>query len=211
MYLQNMTYTTSLPIIYPSSPLVQHSSHRAQLLAKNLVPGMRLPDFQVLNQSDAVPCQIHKVLRSDGRFRIVVFPGDISSPKQATQMQELGDRLSSHGSFIYRYTPSSAAIDSRIEIITVHGAQRAAVELQDLPDIFHPWSDAFGWDYWKVYADDVDVHGIHGNAYQACGISTHVGCLVVVRPDGYVGMVAGLGDLGLVDRFFGGFMVEATG
>ncbi|CAD6565738.1 MAG: hypothetical protein ASARMPREDX12_006748 [Alectoria sarmentosa] len=208
MYMRNMTYTTSLLIKYPPSTLVVDSTSSTALQkADGLIPGMRLPDFQVLNQADAVPSQIHKILKSDGRFRVLVFAGDITLASQAARLQELAAGLSSAHSFVHAYRSASAGIDSRIEIITIHASARSEVELQELPAILHPWNENLGWDYWKVYADDRDIHGNHGKAYQECGIDKNQGSLVVIRPDGYVGTIAELTDLDMVNRYFAGFMV----
>lgn len=200
MYMQNMAYTTSLLIKYPPSELVIDPTSSATLQKANrLTPGMRLPDFQILNQADGVPSRIHKVLKSDGRFRVLIFPGDITVALQAARLQELAAGFSSAQSFVHAY--------GRIEIVTIHAAARSGVELQELPAVLHPWSEELGWDYWKVYADDRDIHGDHGEAYQKCGIDRNEGCLVVIRPDGYVGMIAELTDLDTVNRYFAGFMV----
>lgn len=208
MYLRNMTYTTSLLIQYPPSTLVVGSTGpTTPPKAGGLTPGMRLPDFHVLNQADAVPSQIHKLLKSDGRFRVLVFAGDIALEPQAARLKELAAGLSSPQSFVNTYRPASAGIDSSIEIITIHASTRSGVELQELPAVLHPWSEKLGWDYWKVYADDRDVRGDHGDAYRKCGIDENRGSLVVVRPDGYVGMIAELTDLDAVNGYFAGFMV----
>lgn len=207
MYMRNMTYTTSILIRYPPSQLVAEAPPQTRELAANVVPGMRLPDFQVVNQSDAVPSTIHKILFFDGRFRLLVFAGDISSATHAKRYEDLGRLLSSSdSSFLQRFTPCGDPVDSRIEVITVHAAKRECVELQDLPVVFHPWSEDEGWDYWKVFADDKDIHGVHGEGYKKCGVRSDEGCLVVVRPDGYVGLVAGLLDVETVATYFHGLM-----
>jgi phenol 2-monooxygenase (NADPH) len=54
----------------------------------------------------------------------------------------------------------------------------------------------------RVFIDDVDITGEQaGNAYRNFGISDE-GALVVVRPDGYVGLVAGLSDADSVLSYF---------
>ena len=44
--------------------------------------GMRIPSFQALNQSDARPWQFAHFLISDGRFRIILFAGNIENQDQ---------------------------------------------------------------------------------------------------------------------------------
>ena len=212
VYLRNMVYTTGILIRYPSSELVSTSSGSFKALKAGtwqdgLTPGMRLPDFQILNQSDAVPTRIHKVMKADGRFRVLVFTGDLTQEAQIARIHTLAEDLASKKSFVNLYKPASAEIDSRIEIITIHASPRTKVELLELPEVLHPWNKQLGWDYWKVYADDKDIQGEHGEAYQKCAIDKSRGNLVVVRPDGYVGMVAELSDLDSVNIYFSGFMV----
>ena len=212
MYMRNMVYTTGILIHYPPSELVLGTTGpskgpKAVQFEEGLTPGMRLPDFQMLNQSDAVPISIHKVMIADGRFRVLVFAGDLRQESQLARINALAAGLASKKSFVNVYKPASANIDSRIEIITLHASPRTQVELQELPEVLHPWREELGWDYWKVYADDQDIHGEHGEAYQKCAIDESKGSLVVVRPDGYVGMVAELSDLDSVNKYFSGFMV----
>ncbi len=201
---KNMVFTTGLLIHYPASPIVK-DKESTTCLAKNLIPGMRVPDFQVVNQSDGIPIKLKKILRADGRFRLIVFAGDISSPTQFARLQKFGDSLDTKTSFLHKYTPPDASIDSRIEVITIHSAKRVEVELLDLPDIFHPWSDQYGWDYWKVYADDFDVLGAQSDAYITCGVEVG-GFLAVVRPDGYVGLLCEWEELGPVEAYFTGIL-----
>lgn len=88
-----------------------------QGLAPNIQLGMRMPSFQVLNQADARPWQFQEFLKSDGRFRIVVFAGDLRLKTQFGRVQKLAEHLASENSCIRRYTPAGAPVDSTIEIM----------------------------------------------------------------------------------------------
>ncbi|KAI0475650.1 FAD binding domain-containing protein [Xylariaceae sp. FL0804] len=48
-------------------------------LATNCRPGTRFPSHQVLAQADGRPWELHHKMPSDGRFRLVVFPGRIAT------------------------------------------------------------------------------------------------------------------------------------
>ncbi|OBT54088.1 hypothetical protein VE04_06258 [Pseudogymnoascus sp. 24MN13] len=133
-----------------------------QQLATNVKLGMRMPSFKVLNQSDARPWHFQEILRSTGQWRLVVFAGDVSDKGQMSRVQKLGETLAANDSFISRFTPASKPINSVIEILTIHSAPRASTELHDFHDIFHPYSKRDGWDYWKIYADDISYHEGHG-------------------------------------------------
>ncbi|KAI9860964.1 MAG: hypothetical protein M1830_006208, partial [Pleopsidium flavum] len=140
-----------------------------QELAKDIKMGMRFPSFQVLNQSDARPWQFQKFLTSDGRFRIILFAGNILDSAQLQRVQQFGETLAAPNSFLHRFTPPSKRIDSVIEVLTLHSAPRIKVELLDLHEIFHPFDEKTGWDYNKVFVDDISYHEGHGEAYKNYG------------------------------------------
>ena len=178
-----------------------------QELAGNIKLGMRFPSFQVLNQSDARPWQFGQFLKSDGRFRIIVFAGNLKNEKQWDRLQSFGESIAEPDSVVHRFTPSAQPVDAVIEILVIHSAPRQEVELLDLHGIFHPFDWKSGWDYGKVFVDDVSYHEGHGEAYRHYGVDKESGCLVIVRPDQYVGWIGGLEDLGDIDRYFSKVLV----
>jgi phenol 2-monooxygenase len=203
-YLQAMKFTTGIGIQYPPSIIVKSqfpASHRYEF-AKNLAPGMRIPDFQMVNQSDGVPISAHHRLTSDGRFRILVFPGDISRERQFSRLENFGQWLAGSGLGAEVSKAHGRINDSGLETITIHCAKRSQLELMDLHEVFHPWTEKDGWDYWKVYADDESYHDGHGHLYERCGIDIENGCVVGLRPDGYVSLICELDDVNTIDAFF---------
>lgn len=167
---------------------------------------MRIPSHKVLNQADARPWHLQELLKSDGRWRIILFPGDLSISENLTRLTALCKKLEQNDSFLRRFTPPDHSVDSVIEILTVHAAPRKSVELLDLPEILHPYSDSAGHDYWKVFVDDQSYHEGHGNAYESYGICPKRGASVIVRPDQYVSWVGESDDCESMDRFFSAFM-----
>jgi phenol 2-monooxygenase len=178
-----------------------------QELASNIKIGMRMPSFKVLNQSDARPWHFQERLKSDGRWRVVVFAGDVSDAKQMSRVQHLGASLASPKSFIPRFTPPVKPIDAVIEALVIHSAPRTSVDIFDFPEIFHPFDKRDGWDYMKIYVDDQSYHEGHGQAYRKYGVDPKEGCVVILRPDQYVGFVGSLEDVEALDHYFSGFMV----
>lgn len=58
----------------------------------------------------------------------------------------------------------------------------------------------------RVFVDDIDVKGVQGGkAYVSYGIPPE-GAVVIVRPDGYIGMIAPLDGVKDIDRYFAGFL-----
>ena len=63
----------------------------------------------------------------------------------------------------------------------------------------------------RVFVDDVNIAGTDGGkAYKSFGISAE-GAVVIVRPDGYVGMVAPLDGTEALHEYFSGFMKPGLG
>lgn len=176
-------------------------------LASHIKIGKRLPSYQVLNQSDARPWQFQQLLQSNGRWRLIVFAGDLSDVVQAARVQALGERIAHPESFIQRYTAPDKPIDSTIEVFMIHSAPRIDVELLKLHEIYHPFSEAEGWDYGKVFVDDMSYHEGHGYAYENYGVDAGSGCAVILRPDQYVAWLGDLDDVDEMDKYFAGFMI----
>ncbi|KAI1259702.1 FAD binding domain-containing protein [Xylariaceae sp. FL1019] len=195
--------------------------HSDQSLAINCRPGMRFPSFQVVAQSSAQPVQLHHKMPSDGRFRLIVFSGDISDSTRLKMINGLGDLLfhrvinrfpritlspgyNPHGATMKFKTDKDPSI---VDILLLHTTKRENVEiLRDLHEIYHPFDSKLGWDYDKVFADEESYSGVHGHAYEGCGVDKGKGALVVVRPDGYVGLIASLESAEIVEKWFEGVL-----
>ena len=179
-------------------------------LASKLNIGMRLPSYKVINHADARCVQLGELLQSDGRWRILNFAGDLTDACQYRRVQLLGEFLAASGSIIRRYTPLHEPVDSVIEVLTVHSGPRAAVHLLSLHDIFHPYDETTGWDYWKVFVDEPSLHEGFDDAYGKFGIDRRRGCLVVCRPDQHTGCVVDLEDFLALNQYFEKILVPAA-
>jgi phenol 2-monooxygenase len=175
-----------------------------QDLATNIQLGMRFPSFKVLNQSDARPWHLQERLKSDGHFRLILFAGNILSPDQKSRVDGFCDRLSGSG-FLKPH------LYTHIDVLTVHSAKRFDVELlRDFPDVLHPFTPHTGWDYDSVYVDDVSYHEGFGEAYKGYGVDSQTGCVVITRPDQYVGFIGTMDKEGCdgVESYFEGVFVS---
>ncbi|KAL8725897.1 MAG: hypothetical protein Q9166_007062 [cf. Caloplaca sp. 2 TL-2023] len=171
-------------------------------LASKIKLGARMPSYKVLNQVEARPVQLADMLPSDGKWRLLVFAGNIKNEVQYKRVSDLGQALTAPNSLLHRYTPSDSPLDSVIEVLTIHSSPRVETNLFDFHDIFHPYHEDLGWDYWKVFVDDIAAHEGCGDAYASYGIDHHDGCLVVCRPDQHVGYIGNLEDLQDIERYF---------
>ena len=179
-----------------------------EALAKNVRIGMRFPSYAVVNQSDSRPLHFGHFLKSDGRFRIVLFAGNLESAIQLQRVENFSCTIASQDSFIRRFTPLGRKIDSVIEILTIHSAKRNQVDLLSLPDILHPFDPKVGWDYEKVFADDFSYHEGHGEAYKNYGVDKERGCVFIIRPDQYVGWIGELENISEMDSYFSGILIN---
>ena len=185
----------------------QTKIHVKEKLASNIKLGMRFPSFQVLNQSDARPWPFAHFLRSDGRFRLILFAGDLENKRQRSRVEVFCNHLAQEDSFISRFTPKTHKIDSTIEILTIHSASRTGIELLSLPTILHPFDKKTGWDYDKVFVDDISYHEGYGDAYENYGVDKERGCVVVVRPDQYVGWLGDMEDVHKMNVYFSNILL----
>jgi phenol 2-monooxygenase len=65
--------------------------------------------------------------------------------------------------------------------------------------------------WFRVFVDDISIaFNAGGKAYSAYGIDRSAGAIVVVRPDGYVGLVAPIEDVGVLNTYFANFMIQRT-
>lgn len=181
-----------------------------QELAKNCPVGMRFPTFQVLNQSGGRPWQFQQWLKSDGRYRVVLFAGNVKDTIQQKRVRTWCEEAEKEGSWLKRHTPKDKAINSIIEILTIHSSARKETELlDDFPALLHPLRENdMGWDYEKVFVDDVSYHHGDGRAYEGYGVDKARGCVVAVRPDGYTGFIGELEDVDGLDSYFAACLLD---
>lgn len=187
----------------------QDKQHHPLIKPKNLFPlklGMRFPSHTVVNQADARPWPFQHWLKSTGQFRIVLFAGNMASSSQRQRIQSFCSFLESTTSVIRRITPENIKLNtsrSPVEILTLHSAGRRDVELlRDFPEVLRPLEDGRGYDYYKVFCDDESYHEGKGFAYEGYGVDEEKGCVVVVRPDQYVGWIGEVEDTEGLNGYF---------
>ncbi len=212
-FLQAMKFTTGLSIRYPKSPVVQLprgvDALGPSLLKADLVPGKRLLNFQVVYQADCTVTRIQTRLQATGAFRVLVFAGDIAEPQLFAKLQALGQFLGDRHSGLGQLTVPANRGDYvarqrvPVEVLVVHCAERDRVDLLELEEVYRPWSDDQGYDYWRVFADAESVLEGHGRAYERLElVDQRKGCCAIVRPDGYVGAVVDVEDFEGLKGYF---------
>ncbi|KAG8995663.1 hypothetical protein FRB94_008888 [Tulasnella sp. JGI-2019a] len=190
-------FTSGIGIHYQDSAIVDSTNQSA---AAHLTIGMRC--LPTINQraADCRPYNIQDLLPADTRFKLLLFPGELKNEKQMSKLRSLATELEQDTGFLKKYTPKNLAADSVFDIITICTDKKEVCNYTDVPATLRShWS--------KVFTDDVSIAGgLGGTTYETYGISPE-GAMVVVRPDGYIGMVAAFDGSGSqLEHYFGGFL-----
>lgn len=89
-FIKSGRYTAGLTSQYPDSTIT--TAKRSQEgVAKNVTVGMRFPSAQVVRFCDARAVQLARALHADGRWRVVVFGGDLRKEKNAQNLRKVCD------------------------------------------------------------------------------------------------------------------------
>ena len=90
-----------------------------QDLATNLRIGERVVPQVILRAADARPENIQELVKSDFRFKLLIFAGDISVTERREALVVFASQVESPNSFVKRFTPPSASADSVFDIFTI--------------------------------------------------------------------------------------------
>ncbi|PSR71348.1 hypothetical protein PHLCEN_2v12777 [Hermanssonia centrifuga] len=188
-------FTSGIGVHYAPSAIV-NTAH--QEYASNVIIGQRMPPHVFIRAADARPYELQDLLPADSRFKIVVFVGDISDVSQGERVRTLGTELAAPEGFVKRFGGTSH--DTVFDVLSISSATKNKVNYTDLPVALRThWS--------KVLLDDTDMFArVGGKGYETYGIDPLRGAMVIVRPDGYVGMVASLENTATIGQYFSSFM-----
>ncbi|KAI0628044.1 FAD binding domain-containing protein [Trametes polyzona] len=189
-------FMSGIAIVYGPSTIVKPQYEH---LAPGLPVGKRVSPQIFLSAASGKPSEIQDLLPADTRFKVLVFGGDLSAPEDAARLQAAADELVQPESFVQRF--GHGAPDEIFDNLCFSSAKADTVDYLDFPQFFRPH-------YSKVFVDDTTSDGrLGGGGYDKYGIDPHAGAIVVVRPDGYVGMIAPLDRVDELTAYFGAFLV----
>ncbi|KIV91191.1 hypothetical protein PV10_05755 [Exophiala mesophila] len=207
-FIKSGRYTAGLTSKYEDSVLTSNTSSK-QELASEIVVGMRFPNAQVVRFCDAKAVPLVQALKSDGRWRVVCFPGQIESSSTLPRLQKIAEYMESPTGPVRKYTASGADSDSTIEPIVVLKGDHTELEQEKIPRYFWPVTGQWQMrDLHKVYIDEMSYNSGDGKAYETFKIDPEQGAIVIVRPDQYVSKVLSIDDIEGVGQFFDGFLLE---
>ncbi|KAI1753104.1 FAD binding domain-containing protein [Xylaria castorea] len=218
-------FTSGYGVAYGPNALNWSPSHPAQSQlihpkGTKLRTGRMMANADVTRVVDANIVHLEQEIPWNGSFRIFIFAGKPSVTSKALKdlAFQLGGKRSFFGSYLRpdidtvshheRYNPHSLFFT----ICTIFTAARNEIEIsRDLPGLLGRYRDL-------VYADDRwdrRVPNATAAAHAKMGIDEEKGGVVVVRPDGYVGIVTGLvegtGTVDALNAYFNAFCTKKTG
>ena len=151
-FVQSGRYMAGFTARYEDSELtsLQKSAKDA---ATGITVGMRFPSALVIRFCDCKAVQLQSALKSDGRWRVVVFAGDINQDEQLSKLKKvcisrflqlsmtrlMGKQfVESLDPLIRKFTPKDSDVDSRIEPLLVLSSKFLDTQQDRIPDVFWP-------------------------------------------------------------------------
>ena len=185
-FVNNLPFTCGLTIQYEAGRLTGEPTH--QHLATGFEIGKRFHSAPVVRLADAKPMHLGHCIDADARFRLFVLApaGDTGQPGGA--VEALCNWLQTDpASPMRNYTKPGADSDSVIDVRAVFQQDMHALHYTAMPPLLRPNIGRLGLcDYEKVFCAD---HKRGADIFTMRGIDRTRGCLVIVRPDQYVGHV----------------------
>ncbi|KAK1542713.1 FAD binding domain-containing protein [Colletotrichum paranaense] len=224
-FKESCEFTSGYGVAYKPNVLNWSESHRAKSSlihpeGTKLRTGRLFMNADVTRVVDANVVHLEQEIPLNGSFRIFVFAGKPSITRKA--LGDFASHLNNKRSFYAAYVREDVDSVSHHEqhnphskffsFCTIFSAKRSSIEIsRDVPEVLGRYRD-------HVYADDRwdrHVPNAKAAAHAKLGLDEEKGGVVVVRPDGYVGMVAklveGSGTVDALNEYFGTFCTKKLG
>ena len=200
-------FTAGTATQYRHSLITAEPKHQA--LARNLVIGTRFHSAPVTRLADGKPMQLGHCLKADGRWRMFLFADPASPTSASSKLRALCDHLAeSQHAPVLRYLPAGADIDTVIDVRAIFQQPHREVSFSDIPGLLRPRKGRFGLvDYEKAFCSDAKQSDI----FDVRGVDKAKGCIVVIRPDQYIGNILPLEASTDLAAYFDAFMVQPAG
>jgi phenol 2-monooxygenase (NADPH) len=185
-FVNNLPFTCGLTIRYEPSALTGAATH--QPLATGFDIGKRFHSAPVIRLADARPMQLGHAIDADARFRLFVFAPANDAGQPGSAVASLCDWLQNNpASPVRRHTAPGEDLDAVIDTRAVFQQDFQSLDHATMPELLRPAVGRYGLcDYEKVFC----AHHQRGeDIFEARGIDRAAGCMVIVRPDQYVGHI----------------------
>ncbi|KAK3293507.1 FAD binding domain-containing protein [Chaetomium fimeti] len=224
-FKESCEFTSGYGVFYKANALNWSPSHPAQShvvhpKTTKLVPGRLFMNADVTRVVDANVVHLEQEIPLNGSFRLFIFAGKPSATAQA--LRDLAANMAKKNSFYTAYARPNLNHISHHErhnphslfftVATIFAAPRPDVEIsRDLPPLLARYRDhVYADDRWDRRAPDAAAC-----AHAKMGLDQERGGVVVVRPDGYVGVVVALEEgaatVDALNQYFGAFCTKKLG
>ena len=199
----NLEFTGGTAVKYDPSYLFAAPRHQA--LAQGEVIGRRFHSAPVVRLADAKQMQLGHAAQADGRWRIYVFAGKGDSAGPGSAVRQLADWLEQDPmSPVVRHARAGEDIDAVIDVRAVFQQTFDQLAYEHMPSLLRPRTGRLGLqDHEKIFCVD---HKGAGDVFDMRGIDRERGCMVVVRPDQYIGHVLPLEGHDELAAYFAGIL-----
>jgi hypothetical protein len=221
-FKESCEFTSGYGVFYEANAVNWSPSHAAkskliQPAGTKLQPGHIFPNANVRRVVDANVVHLEQEVPLNGSFRILVFAGKPSKTRLA--LRDFSNGLLSKHSFYTSYLRADVDQVSHHEqhnphslfftLCTIFATTRPSIEItRDVRGVLTRYRE-------HVYADDQhDEQVPHASApaHAKMGFDEERGGVVVVRPDGYVGVVVdlveGSGTVDALNAYFSAFCTK---
>ncbi|CAE7011873.1 hypothetical protein CFE70_002137 [Pyrenophora teres f. teres 0-1] len=218
-FKESCEFTSGYGVAYPPNAInwgPQHPAQHPLILSYQNGTSQRtgriMTPATVTRVVDANVVHLEQEIPFNGSYRVFVFGGNLS--KSSTALKDLATHMSAPTSFFSAFLPEDLKTKDRyherhnphtnfLSFAFIFSAQRPEIQIDEqLPGLFARYAD-------HVYADDIwdqRVPDAKAAAHAKMGLDEQTGGVVVVRPDGYVGVVVklaeGKGTCEALDRWF---------
>jgi phenol 2-monooxygenase (NADPH) len=202
-FVNNLPFTCGLTIQYEASALTGLPSH--QHLANGFDLGKRFHSAPVVRLADAKPMHLGHCIDADARFRVFLFAPEGDSGSLGGPVAMLCDWLERDAaSPLLRHTAADEDIDAVIDTRAVFQQGFRELDYAAMPSLLRGHVGRYGLcDYEKVFCAD---HQRGEDIFTLRGVDRHAGCIVVVRPDQYVGHILPLQARAALADYFAGIL-----
>jgi phenol 2-monooxygenase len=186
-FVNNLPFTCGLTIQYEPGALTGAATH--QQLATGYDIGKRFHSAPVIRLADAKPMQLGHSVEADARFRLFVFAPEGDAGQPGGTVAGLCDWLEHDpASPIRRHSAPGEDVDAVIDTKAVFQQGFRELDYAAMPTLLRPRVGRYGLcDYEKVFCVDPNKRG--EDIFALRGVDRAAGCVVIVRPDQYVGHV----------------------
>ncbi|KIX08643.1 uncharacterized protein Z518_03300 [Rhinocladiella mackenziei CBS 650.93] len=225
MFKANCEFTSGYGVAYNGNVFNHTRDHPFQhplivMDSTKLRPGRIMPPTDVTRVVDANVVHLENEIPFNGSFRLFIFAGPKQRSKKGRHkaLADLASGLTGPSSFYSRFGCASRQRDNHHDMDNPHSrffslcltiaAKRSEIEIADLPALFQDYAA-------RVYADDrrdMRVPDGVASAHAKVGLTGDEGAVVVLRPDGHVGVTVKLVEgPGTVEALEGYFKEFTTG